>query len=54
VIAVFWSLKNGTWFVYNGQTFLKLYGGPKAAVYCPQTKRILVFKHQSAAVAVTS
>ena len=49
----FWALPNAKWFVYNGKMFLKLYGGPDAAVYCLSTKKIIVFKPQTAKVTVS-
>jgi hypothetical protein len=48
----YWGLSNGTWFAYNGKTFLKLYGGPDSMAYCLNTQTITVFENQEAKVVV--
>jgi hypothetical protein len=50
MIVYFWAVKNATWFMYNGKTFLKLYGGPDAMVYCLETRKRFVFKPRNAKV----
>lgn len=47
-----WTISNGTWFVYNGQTFLKLYGGPRPGVYCYNTGTVIRFQDTSILVEV--
>lgn len=49
----FWELKNATWFVYDGKTFLKLHGGPHATAFCLETRQRIVFMPQNAKVTVS-
>jgi len=48
----FWSLRNATWFTYDGKTFLKLHGGPNARVFCLETNNCIVFVPLDAMVTV--